>query len=125
MGEKQNKKKRSIIIALVSIVVVLVVCYIFIFSPRWQNENTSHERVFANHGQTITLNTNGTFQAVLAHGVRINGTYNESVQNNEIIISFVSNGVSAYGRITENGRTMHLPREWDDGHGHGNIFRLR
>jgi len=83
------------------------------------NERTENE-IFSYHGQTVQLLADGTFTASLAHGVRKSGTFTKTTENDRTIVSFNVNGNVEVGIIVNN--FLHIPREWDDGHGHGNVF---
>jgi len=83
-------------------------------------KETTGKEIFSFHGQTVQLLADGNFTASLAHGVKKSGTYTKTTENNRILISFNVNGNVAFGMIINN--SLHLPKEWDDGHSHGNIF---
>ncbi|MCL2181518.1 MAG: hypothetical protein FWB83_10375, partial [Treponema sp.] len=82
--------------------------------------NKNETEIYSFHGQTVQLLADGNFNASLAHGVKKSGTYSKTTENNRIIVSFIVNGNTETGRIINNA--LHLPKEWDDGHNHGNIF---
>ena len=73
--------------------------------------------------QTITLNSDGSFVAELAHEKR-EGTYTEKTANNgTITVNFVEGEISVSGRII-NG-VLTIPKEWQDEHGHGTFLKLK
>jgi len=76
--------------------------------------------IYSYYGQTVQLLANGDFTASLAHGVKKSGTYSKKTENDIIIVTFNVNGNMEAGRIINN--SLHLPNEWDDGHGHGDVF---
>ena len=143
--EKAIKKARRKTIILVSIfaLVVITVAVVGIFARRQSNsevtaqiketsiestatESTSTEststqaEVFSLGRQTVHLLADGTFSASLAHGVRKSGSYTKTEESDGTIVSFNVNGKEEVGWITNNA--LHLPHEWDDNHGHGNVF---
>jgi len=84
-------------------------------------ESTSTQaEVFSLGRQTVHLLADGTFSASLAHGVRKSGSYTKTEESDGTIVSFNVNGKEEVGWITNNA--LHLPHEWDDNHGHGNVF---
>ncbi|MCL2800274.1 MAG: hypothetical protein FWD28_00765 [Treponema sp.] len=109
-----NKNKIFIISVLVLAVVIAVVLLVHSFSDH------DHDEIFSAGGQTVRLSDDGTFSARLAHGVRKEGTYIKTPDDTRTIVAFSVNGRTEIGLI-ENDR-LHLPHEWDDGHGHGNIL---
>jgi len=133
--EKAIKKARRKTIILVSIfaLVVITVAVVGIFARRQNNsqvtaqiretavESTSRQaEVYSLGRQTVTLLEDGTFSASLAHGVRKNGTYSRIEESGGTMVSFNVNGNEEVGWIAND--SLHLPHEWDDNHGHGNVF---
>jgi len=93
--------------------IIILVCLIISCA---KNET----EVFSFHEQTVQLFADGCFIASLSHGVQINGTYTKTTENDRINILFNVNGNTVTGRVINNA--LHIPKEWDDGHGHGNVF---
>jgi len=128
MAKKQKKlnaiKKtriKKIVIGLCSL--VLVIALVFILGSKFTQKSVEIPvdiEIYSYHGQTIQLFADGRFSAALAHNVK-NGTYTKTNENSEISVLFNINGNIEVGRIINN--LLYLPREWDDGHGHGNIFQ--
>ena len=110
-------KKKSLIVAGFLVIVVAVALILKLSFPK-VDENTTE--VYSFHGQTIQLFSNGNFEAVLAHGVHKSGIFTRNTDGGRTVISFNINGVIENGFIIDN--SLHIPREWDDGHGHGNVF---
>ena len=123
-AEKKAKRQKAVTITVVSIAVVCIVALIVFLSMR-----QSGNRVYEGGGQTITLRTDGTFNATLAHPPAKNGTYTESTENGVTAISFTIDGETVTGTISEtgtvSGSALTIPEEWDDGHGHGNVLHLK
>ena len=127
---KRNKRKKILIFtigaAVLAIIIVLIVLKTgdqSISSSQNTIKQQTTARVFINENQTITLNTNGTFIARLAHDNNIDGTYSEANNGNFTIISFFYQDSTVNSRIMNN--ILSLPHEWEDSHGHGNEFKLR
>ena len=114
---KKAKQKKMITVG-VCISIVLVITALLIFNSHQQSKN----RIYTDGHQTITLRSDGSFTAVLAHDTRT-GTYTENAEADVIIITFISEQKSVSGSI-ENDYLM-LPQEWDDGHGHGSTLTLK
>jgi len=101
--------------------IVLVIIAVFVFMTASCNRKPKYEtEVYGYQGQTIYLYADGVFAALLAHNVRINGTYTKATDGETVIVTFSANRNVTTGRIINN--SLHIPREWDDGHGHGNVF---
>ena len=115
---KREKRKKLITWAILISVVVVIATLIII--GLYQQRNT---RVFTDGGQVLTLHPNGTFVALLFHDNTKRGTYTENSEGGVTTISFTYNGVTENGIIID--KTLTLPREWDDGHGHGGVLRLK
>jgi len=93
---------------------------IIIFAGLIISCSKNETEIYSYHGQTVQLSADGNFTASLAHGVKKSGTYSKTAENDRIIVSFNVNGNVEVGRIINN--SLHLPKEWDDGHGHGDVF---
>ena len=116
---KKQKRKNRIILA-VCVTVVVFIAGLVGYNLYQQLGN----RVFADahRVQEVTLRTNGTFTARLAHETR-SGTYSEYSDGAVTTVTFAYDGVTASGTIIDTILTM--PNEWDDQHGHGNILMLQ
>ncbi|MCL2443161.1 MAG: hypothetical protein FWD13_06815 [Treponema sp.] len=114
---KTNKKHNKV--GLLCVYALIISLVIFLVLSCTKDEKSENE-IFSYHGQTVQLLADGTFTASLAHGVRKSGTFTKTTENDRTIVSFNVNGKVEVGRIINN--SLHLPREWDDGHGHGNVF---
>jgi len=112
---KKAKRKKQMIIGICALVVVAVavVAVITIIGQRGTE-------TYSTGGQTVQLQQDGTFSATLAHGVRRNGTFTKTVENNRTTVTFNTGGVIEIGWIENNA--LHIPNEWDDGHGHGSVL---
>ena len=119
---KKTKRKIAIIVCCCALVVIAAVL-LGIFSGNWRNNSSAPQytrEIYSYGGQTIQLLADGTFTASLAHGARRNGTYTKTVNGNITAVSFNVNGSIEVGRIINNA--LHIPEEWNDGHGHGSVF---
>ena len=116
-SEKKAKQKK-IIIAVVC-VAVAVAAVVLGFVINHVNQPKIPE-TYSYHGQTVQLFSDGNFTATLAHNVRKNGTYTKTTEEGMTGVLFNVNGFIETGWIINN--ELHIPREWDDGHGHGNVF---
>jgi predicted AlkP superfamily pyrophosphatase or phosphodiesterase len=116
---KKTKQKKKLLLISICVLITLVALIFILHSVVRKNENEIME-TYSYHGQTVQLLTDGKFSASLAHGVKKNGTYKKTTENDIIIVSFNVNGKEEIGRIINN--SLHIPGEWDDGHGHGNVF---
>jgi len=127
MAAKKSRKKKAII-AVITLLITACAIGFFVFYNNQQNmpgaaineEHQENEEIYRYGGQTIRLLADGTFMASLAHGSTKNGTYSKTTEGEITSVIFNSNGNEEIGRIIDN--SLHIPREWDDGHGHGNIF---
>jgi len=122
-NELKEAKRKKILIVNIFVLAVIVVALVFVYLGVWRNKSNApqNEEVYSYRGQTIRLLADGTFTANLAHNTQ-NGTYTKTADGDRVLVSFDTNGVVAIGRIENN--ELHIPREWDDGHGHGVVFQL-
>jgi len=132
--DKTSKKSvKRIVIFVVCVAAVFGLIFLPIYSAGRKNAHSrqghtaeahSHDEqtaeTYSYRGQTIALYSDGHFHAVLAHNVRKDGTYTKANESGVIIVSFNVNGNIERGRIIDNA--LHLPDEWNDGHGHGSVF---
>jgi len=116
-ADKKANQKKLLIIGVVIFIAAVAGALLFIMHK--VNDNKDME-VYSYHGQTVQLFANGKYSATLAHNVQKSGTYTKANENGRISISFNTNGRIENGWIINN--SLHIPAEWDDGHGHGNIF---
>ena len=112
---KKTKQKKMLILCICSLM-ILAVAGIALYSAL-MNKNTE---IYGYYGQTVQLLENGNFSAMLAHNVRKNGTYTKRIEDDRITVIFNVNGNIELGWIINN--VLHIPTEWDDGHGHGSVF---
>ena len=115
----KNAKQKKIIIISGCASVVLIIVALLIFNAYQQKDN----RVFTDGHQNITLRSDGTFFATLAHNEKWNGTYTENTKNSITTVTFVVDGISVNGSIRNNILT--IPDEWQDDHGHGSKLKLK
>ena len=120
--EKAIKKARrkTIIIIGIFVLVVITAAVVGINIRKQNNKVTAQEELYTYGGQTVQLLADGTFSASLAHNTRKNGTYTKTEDSGRIIVVFNINGKEEIGWIAND--SLHLPNEWEDGHGHGNVF---
>ena len=114
---KKAKKKKLIIAAVFLAAAAAAVTLWFVIN--YVNQQKAPE-IYSYQGQTVQLLSDGTFTAILAHNVRKRGTYTKTDEHGMTGVLFNVNGFIETGWIINN--ELHIPREWDDGHGHGNVF---
>ena len=118
LKKEKQKKQKKIVILLVCVLIAALVISLLVFNV----SQKKGDRLFTDGHQTVTLRTNGTFTARLAHDSRT-GTYTEKKDGEVITISFTTEGTTVTGEITNDELT--IPDEWDDDHGHGSKLRLK
>jgi len=116
-AQKKAKKKKLLIAGICVLLAVISGTVIFLIKNNFEKKVTE---IYSYHGQTVQLLDDGNFTAVLAHNVRKRGTYTKTSENNRINVLFNINGIIETGWIIND--SLHIPGEWDDGHGHGTIF---
>lgn len=110
--EEKKKKKAmiittvSVIAAVLTVIIVLAAVLPGVLSPK------DITGTYENEGQTLILRTDNTFSATLADNNSKSGTYKVDGRT----ISFVVDGETGKGTIT--GKSITVPTDWDDGHGH-------
>ena len=115
----KKARQKKIITVSVCASVVLLIAALLIFNAYQRKDN----RVFTDGHQTITLRSDGTFDAALAHNENWKGTYTEDTKNSVTTVTFVVDGTSVNGSIRNNILT--IPDEWQDDHGHGSKLKLK
>ena len=120
-NEINAARRKKILIASICILVVITVAISAVFIGVWRNKSgaSQNAEIYSYGGQTIQLLADGTFSANLAHNTR-NGTYTKTVDGDRTMVSFDVGGSVIIGRIENNA--LHIPIEWDDGHGHGSVL---
>jgi len=116
---KKARRKKILIFAVCALLAAALGAVIYFFAGQNKNEVEITD-VYSYRDQTIHLYADGKFTANLAHNVRKNGTYTRQTDGGRAVVSFNVNGNIEVGRIDSSG--LHLPKEWDDGHGHGSVF---
>jgi hypothetical protein len=116
---KQKQKKR-ILISVCAVLAMFVLVIVIYSCSRSKQQNTETTEIYSRFGQTVQLYPDGKFIAILAHNVRKSGTYTKTNESGRITVSFYVNNNVEIGWIINN--VLHIPREWDDGHGHGNML---
>jgi hypothetical protein len=119
---KKSKRKKAIAATILVLVTLGAIGYL-VYTSNQQNSAGAdgNAEVYSHWGQTVRLLPDGTFNAVLAHRVRKNGTYTKTTEDDRVTVSFYVNGREEIGSIVNN--ILYMPGEWDDGHGHGNALR--
>ena len=117
---KKLKQKKAFILGICVLAVLAAVGFFINSIIHSKNTEKQDSEIYSYGGQTVQLFADGKFTASLAHNVSKNGTYTKEAESDIIAISFIINGRTEIGRIINNA--LHLPKEWDDGHNHGNIF---
>ena len=110
---KKAKRKKAIIIVVVSVVALALVVALVISAV-----TSAMTEVYTDGSTTIELRPSGRFSAKMYHQDTYSGTYAKSADGTSV--TFTYSGLSVVGRIE--GNTLHLPSEWDDGHGHGTVL---
>ena len=105
--EKAKRNKRIIIIAATAVVLAAVVIVSAIYAAGTER--------YAYDTASIELRPGGRFRATLYHS-GISGTYAKT----EDSVTFTYDGISVTAVL--DGDFLHLPEEWDDGHGHGAVL---
>jgi len=122
--KKENAVKKArlkaFIVVLIVVLIVAAVAVIGIVRNQNNSAKQNNAEIYGYRNQSVTLSGDGTFSANLSHGVRKNGTYTRKTEDARTVISFNVDGKTETGRIENN--SLYLPREWDDGHGHGTVF---
>ena len=119
-AKKKNRKK--LLIIGICAILIIVAGSIITYSIYTGNHQEGVE-IYRYHGQTVRLFADGRFTASLAHRVEKSGTYTKATESNRITVLFHTDGKTEVGRIIDN--SLYIPNEWDDGHGHGNVFPRR
>lgn len=112
---KSAKQKKILIISACILAVIAVL--IFVLKPAGGSKTAE---IYSFQRQTVQLFPDGSFSASLAHNVRKTGSYTKTPGSDRIVVLFNVNGRQEVGLIMNN--SLYIPREWDDGHGHGNVF---
>ena len=115
---KKVEMQKKILIAVICVLIAGIIG-VLIFRMHNANEKRINE-IYSYHGQTVQLLEGERFIAILSHNVRKSGTYTKANENDRVAVTFSYDGKNETGWIINN--SLHIPREWDDGHGHGNIF---
>ena len=116
---KQAKRKTGLFIALIAALLLAVIGGLALGAIRAIGTET-----YSDGNQTVTLSRDGTFTAELAHNNRKSGAYVMSEGEDGVtVIGFTASGVTDSGLIE--GGALHIPVEWDDGHGHNRILPKR
>ena len=126
-AEKRAKRKKTLIIGIFALVLAAVIGY-FAYSSITKSTITrdivaqdQSAEIYSYGRQIVVLKGDGSFTANLSHGVNKSGTYTKTVSEGTERVMFNVNGRIETGRIVNN--SLHLPHEWDDGHGHGSVFK--
>jgi len=108
------KRKKSLLIAVLAIVLALVASFSITSLVRRNQVD-----VYSLWGQRIELFGDGRFTATMAHHVQ-RGKHTIITKDGQQIVEFTTRGSTVSGILE--GDALHLPPEWDDGHGHGDVF---
>jgi len=115
IAEKKQKQRNIKLVFVCAAVLAAAAAGVIVFL----NRNPGPE-IYNYHGQTVQLYSSGKFTAALAHNVNKSGTYTKEKTNDRTVVSFNVNGNTETGWIMNN--SLHIPEEWKDSHGHGEIF---
>jgi len=120
LAQKKAKKRKIIVLSIVAVSVLAISVLVFILVVQGLGTET-----YTDGGQqSVRLTSDGSFVADLAHGVKYDGTFEKTEQEGYADITFTFNdGLTAVGVIVDD--QLHLPYEWDDGHGHETVFSKR
>lgn len=117
--EKARKKaKRNKILIICGCILVVAVLSALIVNSIMRQAGAE---TYSGGGQTVYLFSDGKFTAYLAHSVTKSGTYTKSTADGITTVSFNIGGKVEVGTIRDGA--LHIPAEWDDGHGHGSVLR--
>ena len=111
--EELKKAKRNKMITIIAVAAAVVILAGAIILKIMLPDSTEK---YSDGGQTVSLRSNGTFNATLYHNVQYNGTY-EKVSGG---VNFTYDGQTSCASIQ--GDALELPEEWGDDHGHGSIL---
>jgi len=114
---KKASRKKILTISICALAVIAAAA----IGMRQNDSGQSEAEIYRNGRSSIQLLSDGTFTASLPHNVRKRGTYTKTTEDTRTVVSFNVNGRIETGRIENNA--LHIPGEWDDGHGHGNVFQ--
>ena len=117
---KKAKQKRLVLIGICALAVIAVLGFA-VYSLVQRSAGATE--IYRYGEQTVRLREDGSFSASLAHNVRKRGTYSKETGEGRTIVTFTVNGNIEIGWIVND--SLHIPMEWDDGHGHGNILPKR
>jgi len=122
---KKASRKKLLAVGIFALAALAVMAIIFLPGIIQKNSGHSHyePEVYGQGRNSIELKENGNFSASLPHNVQKTGTYTKTTEGARTLVNFNVNGNIEVGRIENN--SLHLPREWDDGHGHGTVFPRR
>ncbi|MCL1903542.1 MAG: hypothetical protein FWF94_03910 [Oscillospiraceae bacterium] len=113
---KRAKRNRFLVILACVLAVVGISAFFIV-----QNIMRGAADVYTASGITVKLyEKNSTFVANLSHNKNKRGSYTRAFDGGEVKIAFNVDGKSVVGRLV-NG-LLHLPDEWDDGHGHSSVL---
>ena len=111
----QAKRKKRIILAIVLVFIAALVTLLIVGATKEASAET-----YAADSQSVRLNPDGSFVAILAHGARVTGVYNKTEEGDKSVVEFIYNDTSAIGEI-EDGN-LNIPDEWIDACGHETVF---
>ena len=117
---KMKARRKTIIIVSILILVVIAAAVVGIHFRNKNHKNALHEEIYSYRNQTVHLLADGNYSAKLAHNVNKDGTYTRTEESGRIKITFKTGSREEDGWIIDD--SLHLPKEWDDGHGHGSVF---
>jgi len=117
---KIKARRKTFIIISILVLVVVAAAVVGINFGRHKNTSIMQDELYSYGGQSVQLFSDGTFSAKLAHNVNKDGSYTRTVNSGITIITFTVNNKEETGRIVND--SLYLPKEWEDGHGHGSVF---
>ena len=114
---RKSKRKRNIIIAVVSATVLALAAAIIFTVVLSAGTYTYTDGI-----QILTLHPDGTFTAILYHGERYTGSF---VRHDDRIELTYGGDLPVTANARLDGDSLTLPLEWDDSHNHGRVLTLR
>jgi hypothetical protein len=117
-AKRQAKRRKILIICVCALVAAVLLAFAVLAMIRNATAET-----YSDGNQTVRLFSDMTFKADLTHGKSISGSYKILDTDGGTAVLFSSGGREVRGFI-ENG-SLRIPREWEDGCGHGNVLPRR
>jgi len=120
-ARKKEIAAKKVIMKRILVIGIFVLVLAAVFGVRmYLTAQQKKIETYSAGGQTVQLFNNGKFTAALAHNVRKSGTYTRLDEEGFSTVTFITDGREETGWIVND--SLHIPAEWDDGHGHGSVL---